>query len=146
MASVKYPNIVALNDLYIKHKIAIQVSKSNLLCEREDYREINMVIGDKSFTFFVDDEYEDFRYNYPLLNFCVTLRELEDYKFSDDYLLWCTERNFEASNMKLRDYYMSLDKIYNEIEAILGGINSYIPSMDFEFSMGEVHVLREENW
>ena len=74
------------------------------------------------------------------------MRELEDYSFSDDYLLWCAERQFDASNMKLRDYYIDLEKIYTEIETILSEINSFIPAMDFEFGMGEVRVLRKENW
>ncbi|NRA10448.1 MAG: hypothetical protein HRT57_00665 [Crocinitomicaceae bacterium] len=48
--------------------------------------------------------------------------------------------------MKLRDYYIDLEKIYTEIETILSEINSFIPAMDFEFGMGEVRVLRKENW
>jgi len=38
---------------------------------------------------------------------------------------------------------MDLSLKCNEIEKLLGEINSHIPSMDFEFDMGEVRLLRE---
>ena len=146
MSSADHPNITALNKLYLKHKASVDVSPSILLCDRPDYRRVSLTISNRLFTLFVDDEYEDFKYNYPLLNFCLVLRELEDYKDADDFLMWCAERHFDASDRKLKDYFIDLGNTFTEIESILGGINSFIPNMDFELSMGEVYILRSENW
>ena len=146
MEAEKYPNIRTLNNLYIKHQVSIQISDEVFLMDKKYYPEVILTLDKKSFRFFVDDEYEDFRYNYPILNFCVVLRELEDYKFSNDYLLWCAERHIDASNLDIREYYMAFNAIYNEIEGIIGKINSFIPDNDFEFGMGEIWILREENY
>ena len=142
----KTPNIKFLNKLILQHQISIQVSSTSCLPSREDYREVTLNLSNQSFTFFVDDEYDDFKYNYPILNLCIVLRELEDYKYANDFLIWCTERHFDASDEKLRVYYISLDKVYNDIESILGEIKSFIPDSAFEFNMGEAWVLREGNW
>jgi len=142
----KNSNIKALDHLYRKHKVSIQVSNKIFLTERKEYPQVVLTLSGKSFEIFVDDEYEDFKYNYPILTFCVVLRELEDYNDCCDYLEWCTVRHIDASDSKIRDYYMGLDKIYRTIETILGEINSFIPGMDFDLAMGEVWVLRNENW
>ncbi len=141
----KYCSIKALNALIIKYKAPVKVSKEIFLGDRKDFPLVILSLDKQSFQLFVDDEYNDFNYNNHILNFCIVLRGLENYKFSGDYLVWCAERYIDASDTKIRTYYMGLDKIYNKIKAILGEINSFIPDNDFEFDMGEVKTLREEN-
>jgi len=146
MVTEQNPNIKELNKIYLKHKVSINVSNKIFLTEKKEYPQVILTLSGKSFKMFVDDEYDDFKYNYPILTFCVVLRELEDYEYCSDYLEWCNVRHIDASDEKIRNYYMGLDKIYNEIEIILGEISSFIPDMDFDFAMGEVRILREENW
>jgi len=141
----EYPNIKALNDLFIKHKVSVKVSDKFFMAGRKDFPLVVLAIGKQSFKLFVEDDYEDFKYNYPILNFCIVLRELEDFKFSNDYLLWCVECHLNASDLKIKNYYKDLDRIYNKIKAVLGKIKSFIPDRDFEFEMGEVKALREKN-
>ncbi len=146
MNTEKNSNIKKLNQLIIKHNVTTKVSRQIYLTDRKEYPQVILTLDGKSFKLFVDDEYDDFKYNYPVLSFCVVLRELEDYAYCSDYLEWCTVRHIDAADTKGRDYYMGLDKIFNEIETTLGEINSFIPDMDFEFNMGEVWALRKENW
>ena len=141
----KHPNIKILNHLIAQHKVSVKVSKDVFLGDRKDFPLATLTMDGQSFKIYVDDEYNDFKYNNPILNFCLVLRELEDYKFSDDYLVWCAERYINPSDIKIRDYYSGLDKIYADVTAIMGVVKSYIPDTDFEFAMGEVVVLRKQH-
>lgn len=46
-----------------------------------------------------------------LFNILCCLSELEDYKFFNDYFLWCAERRIDASDKNIRVHYMRLDEI-----------------------------------
>jgi hypothetical protein len=143
MEPEKYQEITALNDLYKKYNVSISISTDECLSGDIDYPAVEFSLDRKTFNLFVDDEYSDFKYNYPLLSLCIVLRELESYKFSDDYLQWCKERFFKPEDVQVRDYYMSLALIYKDIEKILGKINSQISDSDFSLSMGAIRQLRE---
>jgi len=141
-----YPNIKALNDIYVKHHVSVDISKTNFLDTEQLMPEVILRIDGKKFKLYLDDEFDNIKLNYPLLNFCIVLRELEDFKFSNDYQIWCAERNIDAANPEIKAYYIRLGHIYDDIESLLGEINSYISSFDFEFDMGEAHALRNNNW
>lgn len=138
-------NIAALQKILTDFDIKINVNNEIYLDEYKNVKAVELVMQNESFNLFIDDEYDDFVYKNPILNLCIVLRELEDYKFSNDYLIWCAERHIKPQNETARQFYMGLDKIYFEIKLILGEINSFIPSMDFEFDMGEVRILRHSS-
>jgi len=97
-----YPNIKALKDLFIKHKVSVKISDKIFMAGRKDFPLVVLTLGKQSFKLFVEDVYDDFKYNYPILNFCIVLRELENFKFSNDYLLWCAEHHLNASDLKIK--------------------------------------------
>ncbi len=146
METSKFPNIEALNKLYIKHHVSVAISKTDFLDHEQLMPKTILQIDDKKFELYLDDEFNNIKLDYPLLNFCIVLRELEDFQFSNNYEIWCKERNIDSSDLKIKSYYHRLDNIYHEIEKLLGSINSYISSFDFEFDMGEAYALRNNNW
>jgi hypothetical protein len=141
----KYPEIVALDDLFLKHRVFIKVSPNDYLGSNKDMPSVELTLAGEKFNLYIADDEEDFRYNYPLLNLCVILRDLEDYKFSNDYLLWCQERRIDELDLKAKDYYQQLSGMYKRIEAILGEVKSFVNDSDFDFSMGAVRALRKED-
>jgi len=136
-------NIDILKKILTNFNIKISLNNAIYIDEYKNVKAVEFVIQNQTFNLFIDDEFDDFVYKNPILDLCVVLRDLEDYRFSDDYLVWCAKRHIEPKNDIAREYYMDLSQTYNEIEKLLGEINSHIPSMDFEFDMGEVRLLRE---
>ncbi|KAA3611239.1 MAG: hypothetical protein D8M58_14810 [Calditrichaeota bacterium] len=140
----KFPEIDELNNIFIKHKIEIRFSSSDFLAENEDYRAVEFKVEGKTFNFYVEDENGDIRYNYPLLNLCLVLRELEFYAESDDFLIWCKERYLEPKNEKVLAHFRNLGTIYREVEKILGKIDSQVSDWDFEMGSGPMWDLRKK--
>lgn len=89
-----------------------------------------LTINNKSWEIYVDDEYQDFDKN-NLVAFYLTLNALEQYRDDPDFLVWAKENYIDASNSKWLSYYKSIDTIINEIEGILGEINSQISYYDY---------------
>ncbi len=142
---MSHPEIQKLKELYQKHKIGISVSDKEFMGGKKDFPAVLFSLNDKTFPLFVDDEFEDFKLNNPLLNLCLVLRELEYYKDTYDYLLWCKELSQDASDIVVLNYYRSLASIYREVENILGEINCPITDYEFEFNTtgGPLQKLRE---
>ena len=140
----EYKEIDALNNIYIKHKVEIRFSTTDFLIEDKDYRAVEFKAGGKLFNFYVEDEYDDIRYNYPLLNLCLVLRELEYYIDTDDYLIWCNERSLDVKNIDIQAHYKNLGSIYREVENIIGKIDSQISDWDFEMGSGASWELRKK--
>ena len=139
-----YPEIEALNNIFIKHKVEIRFSTTEFLAGNKDYRAVALKLEDSTFNFYVDDEYDDVRYNYPLLNLCLVLRELEYYADSDDYLLWCKEHLLSPKNNDVLAHFKNLATIYTGVEKIIGKINSHISDWDFEMGSGASWELRKK--
>jgi len=139
-----YPEIEALNKIYINHQIEIRFSTTDFLADKNDYRAVEFKVGGKTFHFFVEDEYDDIRYNYPLLNLCLVLRELEYYTESDDYLLWCKEHYFDPNNANILAHFKNLGDVYKGVEKIIGKIGSQISDWDFEMGSGASYDLRKK--
>ncbi len=141
---MKYPEIKALNNIYIKHQVEIRFSTTEFLAGDKDYCAVTFKLGTKEFNFFVEDEYDDIQYDYPLLNLCLVLRELEYYIETDDYLLWCKERSLDEKNTAILSHYKNLGKVYREVEKIIGNIDSQISDWDFEMGSGASWELRKK--
>lgn len=139
-----YKEINALNNIYINHKVEIWFSTTDFLADNKDYRAVEFKVAEKIFHFYVEDEYDDIRYNYPLLNLCLVLRELEYYIETDDYLIWCNERSLDVKNTVILTHYKNLGTVYREVENIIGKIDSYVSDWDFEMGSGASWELRKK--
>ena len=139
-----YPEIEQLNKIYLKHKIEIRFIPSTFLAGNEDYRAVEFKLDGKVFNFYVEDEYGDSRYNYPLLNLCLVLRELEFYIESDDILVWSKERYLDPKNEAVLAHFRNLGTIYREVEKIMGKIDSQVSEWDFEMGSGASYELRKK--
>lgn len=140
----KYPEIEALNNIYVKHKVEIRFSTTDFLAGSKAYRAVTFKIGGKVFNFYVEDELDDIRYNYPLLNLCLVLRELEGYAYAQDYLIWCQERYLDPKDEAILSNYRSLATIYRDVEKIMGKIDSQVSDWDFEMGSGASWELRKK--
>jgi len=140
---MKYPEVIALNELYVKHKVEIHFDSSDFLAGKKYYLKTNFTLEAKVFQFYVDDEYNDVRFNNPLLNLCLVLRELEGYQYTQDYLVWCQERYLDPKNETVLANFRDLADIYREVEKILGDINSQVSDWDFEMGSGASSELRK---
>lgn len=139
-----YPEIAALNKLYIAHQVKIQFSSTDFLAGNENYRAVTFKLSGKEFNCYVEDEKEDICYNYPLLNLCLVLRELEGYADATDYLEWAKDRYFDPKNEAVRVHFNNLGDIYREVEKIIGKIDSQISDWDFEMESGASWALRKK--
>jgi len=140
-----YPEIEALNKVYVQYKVEVQVSRLDCLNGSKEYPFVSFTVGGKTFKMFANDENSDFRYNYPLLNLCVVLRELEYYNETKDFLVWCAELYLDPSNNQVLAYYRDLARIYREVEGVIGEISSHVSDWDFEMGSGAMYELRKIN-
>lgn len=144
--SNEYPEIEALNQLWVKHKVMVKTDRSKLLDGKSYYPSVEFTLGNRTFQLFVDDEYDDLKKNYPLLNFCLVLRELEGYEYSENYQQWCQERFFEPEVAAINEAYEQLALVYKEVKEILGEIDSKISDYDFELNAGAAQAIRKETY
>lgn len=141
----KYPEIEALNNIYVKHKVEIRFSTTDFLAGDKTYRAVTFKLDGQVFNFYVEDELDDIRYNYPLLNLCLVLRELEGYEYTQDYLAWCQERYLDPKNEAILANFRNLATIYRDVEKIIGEINSQVSDWDFEMDSGASWELRKKS-
>lgn len=137
-----YPEIRALQELYDKHKVRIQVVEADALAEQTNHVKVSFSLGSQSFILYIDDEYKDLELNNPLLSLTLVLFELEDYEDEEDFLRWCMGKGLSASNSLLLDYYRDLAHIYASIKKILGSVESKISGLDFQLNAGAAQELR----
>ncbi|MFY0630170.1 MAG: hypothetical protein JXR05_07290 [Flavobacteriaceae bacterium] len=138
-----YPEIEALNKIYVEHKVEIRFSTTDFLVDSKEYRAVEFKIGGKVFHFYVEDEVDDIRYNYPTLNLCLVLRELEGYAYAPDYLVWCQERYLDPKDENILANFRNLATIYREVEEIMGEIKCPVSDWDFEMGSGPMYRLRK---
>ncbi|MCH2233138.1 MAG: hypothetical protein MK078_02710 [Crocinitomicaceae bacterium] len=136
------PEIEELSALWVKHKVMVRVDRNTLLSNKAYYPLVEFQISGENFSLFVDDEFSDFRKNYPLLNFCLVLRELDGYKYTSEYEVWCQERFFDSSDETIKEAFKNLKYVTNEVEKILGKIDPIISDWDFEMNTGAAQALR----
>ena len=143
--SFDYPEIERLNELWVKYKVSTKTDRNAVLGGDKFYPKVNFSLGGESFYLYVDDEYDDLRSNYPLLNFCLVLRELEGFAFSPEYKVWCQERFFDPENEQVYAAFNHLENVYKEVKTLMGEINSQVTDFDFEMNAGAAQALRRSN-
>ena len=140
-----YPEIERLNQLYVTHKVETKTDRSRLLAGEEYYPMVVFKLAGKTFELYVDDEYDDLKNNYPLLNLCLVLRELEGYAWADDLLVWSMERGLDPGDPQVLNFYRELGRIYTDVAAILGKVESFVSDWDFEMNAGAAQALRRSD-
>lgn len=136
-----HPEIERLKQYLIDFKIDIRKTKS--LDKNNHIFWVQYTINDDCWDILIDDEFNHFSEQNPLINFYLTLVALEEYIESDDYLAWCKLYNLDASNMIWLNYYKSLEKTCKQIERVLGKIDSEISSFDYTLQTGLGKALSE---
>lgn len=144
LQQMNYPEIEKLNDLYLKHRFSSELNRSQILDNKSYYSLVRFELSGKNFELFVDDEYDDFRHNNPVLNLCLVLRELEGYECTSDFQTWCQERSIDSTDEEVKESFNHLVQVYREVEKILGTIDSQVSDFDFELNAGAAQSLRKE--
>lgn len=126
MSNAQINNLV---DLRNRHQISIQLGQQERL---EDLYPVELKIGEKGWTIYVDDEYQDLSKESQLLGLFLTLRELEIYKDETDFLKWCSQNGTSPKNGILLNYYKELGKYIIEIEKKINTIDSCISPLEYE--------------
>lgn len=140
-----YPEIEKLNQIYVRYKVETKTDRSRLLGGSPYYPMVLFKLNGKTFQIYVDDEYDDLRLNYPLLNLCLVLRELEGYDYADDILVWCIERGLDPADPHVLGFYRELGRIYKQVEATLGKVDPFVSDWDFEMNAGAAQALRRSD-
>ena len=134
-----YNELKKLTSLFNKSNIEIiRNSRDNI----QSFKTLELNLNNNLFSIYIDDEYNDVNEANPLMCFFLILRELEIYRDSTDYLDWCKQLGVNANDDQLRQYYISLEATYTEIEKILGEIDSCISSLDYQLNTGVIKKLR----
>ena len=143
MNDADYPEIVALNEIYARHKVWTKTDRSRVLGGQAYYPLVHVELGGRKFDLFVDDEYDDLKYNYPTLNLCLVLRELEGYDLARDYEIWCQERSLDPADEQIRRNHRHLAEVYAAVKEILGEVDSKVSDFDFEMNARAALRLRK---
>ena len=134
-----YNELKKLTSLFNKSNIEIiRNSRDNI----QSFKTLELNLNNNLFSIYIDDEYNDVNEANPLMCFFLILRELEIYRDSTDYLDWCKQLGVNANDDQLRQYYISLEATYTELEKILGEIDSCISSLDYQLNTGVIKKLR----
>jgi len=123
----------------------IKITREDHLAGEKNFPMVDFQLAGKTYKLFIDDEYEDLRYNYPLLNFCLVLRELDGYDAARELEVWAQERYLDAKDSQVIKFHQYLAKIYPEIAQILGKIHPHISDWDFEMNAGAAQQLRKSD-
>ena len=75
-----------------------------------------------------------------LIKVFLTLRALEDYEENKDFGAWCRSVMLPKEPQWLT-YFEHLKDAYLQISRIIGPIDSYFASMDYQLKSGEYHDL-----
>lgn len=141
-----YPEIQALQGLYNRHTIQVQVMEGVFLGNKQHYPKVLFRLNDHSFELYIDDEYGDMAIGNPLLSLCLILRELEVYQEEEDILRWCKSKGLNSNDIEVLAYYKALSKIYFQVAQLIGIVDSFITDLDFQQNAGAVQLLRIEKY
>ncbi|CAG5081563.1 hypothetical protein [Parvicella tangerina] len=132
-----YPEIAKLRSFLDGRKVRFKKLKK----DDPYFFPVQLKINQHQWKIYIDDEYEDFNSAKPLSCLYLILLALDTYEYAEDYLDWCNQYNLDAANMKWLDYFKELDKIYHEIEDVLGEIDPCISDYDYTLRTGVVDEL-----
>ncbi|MTI39546.1 hypothetical protein [Fulvivirga lutimaris] len=131
-------NVQLLLQLRNTHELRVELAEGKKLGA---LLKVRFYIRTKYWDIYIDDEYSYFNVNQQLVCIYLVMDALEEYNEADDYLLWCKANRLNASDTEWLEYYKSLDKAFQEIELLIGKINSFINPLDYQLNAGSFHAL-----
>jgi hypothetical protein len=140
---MKYMVINELAAFCSDHNAQVIPLEGSYLAGDTSFPEVYFNIADQEFRFYVDDEFDDLKVGSDLLSVCVALRALESYDYAEDYLVWCTQHNFDGADMKVRDHFQNLGEVVGWFGKKGIKVFSFISDFDFELNAGPAQYLRE---
>lgn len=139
----KFPEITKLEEFISVNAVVTTPVPGRFLNEKNYYPQVEFEIGNKIFTLFVDDEFDDLKLNKAPLSLCVVLREIEGVNIEGPYPNWSKALNLDESNAEVHTHYDNLQKISKELETQVGSFDSAISDYDFTLNAGAAQELRE---
>jgi hypothetical protein len=137
-----YPEIKALQKLILDYNIKIEVIEKVNLAEKSYYPLVHFKLNDEHLNLYVEDEYGDFKLGNKLLNLCLVIRELENFKEANGFIEWCKWQMFEPNDSEVIHHFQNLSVCYQFFEKSFGEVNSYVSNYDFEMNAGAAQMLR----
>lgn len=116
------PGITRLKKFIKKHQL--KVCKITDTHPHGDLILVDFYIGEQSWNIYISDDYKEFKDSRQLLAVFLALEALEDYRYAEDYLKWCSEYELDPATETMRAYYMQLKNTYNSIVDKLIDIDS----------------------
>lgn len=136
---MEYPEVTALAEKVRTYSISIERSSAPEIAER--LVPVTVRVATQEWTLHIEDEYDDLSRPAPVMHFYLVLLSLEDYQETDDYLVWCSELMIDANNERLLADYRELGQICNEMEKILGNLETGIAHLHYELRSGPIQAL-----
>ena len=138
-----YIEIVLIQNIMADNQITLsKISGPDI---NSNFHSMGLSIVKEKYVVKILDEYEDLKYNNPILDFVLVIRELELLNDSKDYLDWSKVQGIEPNNDELRDYYITITKALPVISEYFPNkeITSFINDLDFQLNAGAMQLLRK---
>ena len=104
-------------------------------------RQITLCLSQDTYTFYVDDEFNEAEKALPSLLLNMILMECTWFEEEADYLTWCGSKGLNAGDETVRRYYMELGHKINSLKTRLGPLN-HTSFYDWQLNAGEAQELR----
>lgn len=142
MSATVYEEIQALNSFIRSYDVRFNRSDGNPAPFNLTYG--SLIISERQFRVFIEDEYEDLLLPDPRIPVVLALREFELIEESTDYLNWCRMLAVAASSEVLRNYYQETVRELPELMLYFdsGELTSFISDLDFQLNAGAMQWLR----
>ncbi|MEQ8302916.1 MAG: hypothetical protein RIB47_05965 [Cyclobacteriaceae bacterium] len=135
---MQYPEIDQLIRLQKTFNMRVEQSSSST---DGSFIQVVLQAGEHFWEIYIDNEYRYFNTDRQLVCLYLVLSALENYETAEDYLEWCRDNELDASDTKWLNYYRGLGRISHEVESIIGKIECFIASYDYEFRAGAFAAL-----
>lgn len=141
----RYPEIDNIHNFIKTNEVIIRYSKTSTL--QNGLIPLTLSLKNSEHQIYVMDEYDDLRFNNPLLNAVLVFQELEIIEDSTDYLNWCKQQSIQANNEVLRVYYMNMITTLPNIARYFPNntITSFVSGLDFQLNAGAAQRLRSRS-
>ncbi len=138
----QYPEINHIHSFIKKYDVVINIINSDK--PQNGLTPLTLKLKNLEHVIYMMDEYDDLRFNNPLLNFVLVFRELELIADSTDYLNWCKQQSIDAHNDVLSAYYADLASALPDIAKCFPDYNitSFVSDLDFQLNAGVIQTLR----
>ncbi len=92
----------------------------------------------------VDGEFQDAQTGSGLILLNLFIGQYQDYRHTDNYLVWCKEKSLSAERSEVRAHYFGLKENKTILESILSNIEP-ISFMEWKLDSGEAQQFRDRD-